>query len=178
MTYFNATREWFPVTPINLRQSGPETFPANTSPLEAQLQRYLDLPRRPRRSQDSELSRPKHAAVVRLLRARLCQQEIGVVRDVEEFRAELKIGSLFDREVLEHRHIPDLIPRPRQRVPANVPVRSQRRISERTGVKESTRLAVGPVGVADLVRPLRDSACAAIGIGKITVSVEHGEVIA
>ena len=84
--------------------------------LERKLQCKLYLPGRARRRQKSKLARTQHCRVVALLRARLGEEEVCVIGNVEKFGTELQMRSLGDVEHLENREIPDLKSRAKNRV--------------------------------------------------------------
>lgn len=73
--------------------------------LETNLQSKLNLPWSSRRGESALLRRSQNRRVVAVLRAAIREQEVSVVQDIEEFRAELQVCPFSHRNVLEDRHV-------------------------------------------------------------------------
>jgi hypothetical protein len=69
--------------------------------LEGELECELYLPRRPCGRQIAELWRPENGGIISILRSTLCEQEIGVVREIKKFPTKFQIGLFRGVEELE-----------------------------------------------------------------------------
>jgi hypothetical protein len=74
----------------------------NGNLLERELQGKLYLSRRPCGRQIAELLRPENGRVVSILRSAKREQEIGVVREIEELGAKFQIRPFRGVEELEY----------------------------------------------------------------------------
>src|SRR5258708_32096632 len=68
---------------------------------ERKLQRQLNLPRIASGSEEPKLRGSQDGGSVAILRARFCEEEVGVIQDVEELGAEFQVGFLLEREGFE-----------------------------------------------------------------------------
>lgn len=92
----------------------------NESHLETKLQRELDLPRFSRRGKSTKLRSAQNGRVIRILGSSIREQEVRVIRQVEELGAEFEVGPLRGFEEFKNREIPFLDSGRFNRVPAYI----------------------------------------------------------
>ena len=121
---------------------------------EAEFQRQLNLPGVARGRQMAEPGVSEHRSRIPILRTRLCEEEIGVVENIEELSPELQIRSFSNRDKLEQREVPDAATGAGDGIASHIAKGPRLRIGERAGVEESPRNTGRSIGIPNLVGAL------------------------